>query len=199
MSITLAVGDEAIAAAKSEEQEEQKPQASLDMIARKSADGNIMIMDHTDIDVIVIPQKNKVLALAKNHFTDDVYDSQDRLFKYLSKKGLIDLASIRSGNVYGSLEAAYVAETFNGADPIETVVYGVGKFMEEERPYFAYNQKLEDDETQRVASPEDSTSLGQVAHEREKGTLPKDPHGGNNFAATNPGPSNTAYSDSTGY
>ena len=200
MAITMAVGDDAIAAAKAaEEQNEPEPQASLDLIARKSADGNIMIMDHTDIDVVILPQKNKVLALAKNHFTDDVYDSQDRLFKYLSKKGLVDLASIRSGNVYGSLEAAYIGETFNGADPIETIVYGVGKFMEEEKPYFAYNQKLEKDETQRISSPEDSTSLGQVPHEREKGTLPKDPHGGNNFASVNPGPSNIAYSDSTGY
>ena len=116
-------------------QEEQKPQASLDLIVRKTADGNIMIMDHTDIDVIIMPLKNKVLTVAKEALTDDVYDSQNRLFKYLSKKGLLDLSSIRSGNIYGSLEAAYIAETFNGADPAETIVFGVGKFMEEEKPY----------------------------------------------------------------
>ena len=86
----MAVGDEAIEAAKTE-QEEQKPQASLDLIVRKTADGNIMIMDHTDIDVIVMPLSNKVLTIAKEALTDDVYDSQNRLFKYLSKKGLLDL------------------------------------------------------------------------------------------------------------
>ena len=175
MPITLAVGEEAIDAAKTEE-EEQKPQASLDLIVRKTADGNIMIMDHTDIDVIVMPQKNKVLTIAKNALTDDVYDSQNRLFKYLSKKGLIDLSSIRSGNIYGSLEAAYIAETFNGADPAETIVFGVGKFMEEEKPYFMYNSKLEDDEMDRLTKPEDGTDLGEVPHAPRKGILPLNPH-----------------------
>ena len=84
MPITLAVGEEAIDAAKTEE-EEQKPQASLDLIVRKTADGNIMIMDHTDIDVIVMPAKNKVLVVAKDHLTEDVYDSQDRLFKFIDE------------------------------------------------------------------------------------------------------------------
>ena len=174
MPITLAVGEEAIDAAKTEE-EEQKPQASLDLIVRKTADGNIMIMDHTDIDVIVMPQKNKVLTIAKNALTDDVYDSQNRLFKYLSKKGLIDLSSIRSGNIYGSLEAAYIAETFNGADPAETIVFGVGKFMEEEKPYFVYNAKLEDDELDRLTNPEDTTSLGDVPQRPRKGVIPVSP------------------------
>ncbi len=174
MAITMAVGEEAIAAAQTEE-EEQKPQASLDLIVRKTADGNIMIMDHTDIDVIVMPTENKVLTIAKDILTDDVYDSQNRLFKYLSKKGLIDLSSIRSGNIYGSLEAAYMAETFNGADPAETIVFGVGKFMEEEKPYFMYDEKLEDDETDRLTSPEDATSLGEVPHGTQKGVLPVSP------------------------
>ena len=62
MAITLAVGAEAIETAKAEqgEVEESKPQATLSLNIRKSMDGNIMIMDHTDIDVIVMPVKNKV-------------------------------------------------------------------------------------------------------------------------------------------
>jgi len=176
MPITMAVGDEAIAAAQTEE-EEQKPQASLDLIVRKTADGNIMIMDHTDIDVIVMPLLNKVLTVAKNILTDDVYDSQNRLFKYLGKKGLLDLASIKSGNIYGSLEAAYIAETFNGADPAETIVFGIGKFMEEEKPYFMYSAKMEDDEMDRLTAPEgeDATKLGEVPHGKQKGVIPVNP------------------------
>ena len=174
MPITMAVGDEAIEAAKTE-QEEQKPQASLDLIVRKTADGNIMIMDHTDIDVIVMPLSNKVLTIAKEALTDDVYDSQNRLFKYLSKKGLLDLTSIKSGNIYGSLEAAYIAETFNGADPAETIVFGIGKFMEEEKPYFMYNARLKDDEIDRLTEPDDTTNLGDVPQRAKKGVIPVSP------------------------
>ena len=178
MAITLAVGEEAIQAQSSEaEVEEPKPQASMSLKLRKSTDGNIMVFDHVDVNIIVMPEKNKVLAVAKNNFTDDVYDSQDRLFKYLGRKGMIDLSSVRSGNVYGSLEATYAAETFNGADPIETIVFGVGKFIEEEKPYFAYTQKIDDQEAEMFTNPEDSTTLGDVPHSPEKGSLPSDPAG----------------------
>lgn len=180
MPISIAVGEEAIAAAKAEEEviEEPKPQASLELKIRKSMDGNLMITDHIDIDVIIMPGSNKVLVIAKDHLTEDVYDSQNRLFKYLGKKGLIDLSSVRSGNIYGSMEGKYIAETFNGADPVQTITFGIGKFMNEERPYFMYSSRMADEESERITEPEDTTSLGDVGHRANKGVIPKDPSGG---------------------
>jgi len=180
MAISIAVGDEAIAAAKAEEEvvEEPKPQASLELKIRKTMDGNIMIMDHIDIDVVIMPSKSKVLVVAKDNLTEDVYDSQNRLFKFLSKKGLIDYSSVRGGNVYGSMECKYISETFNGADPVQTITFGIGKFMNEERPYFMYSSRIEDEETARVTDPEDTTSLGTVSHKSHKGVVPRDPSGG---------------------
>ena len=125
-----------------------------------------------------MPGSNKVLVVAKEHLTEDVYDSQDRLFKYLGKKGLIDITSVRSGNVYGSMEGRYVAETFNGADPVQTITFGIGKFMDQERPYFMYSSRMADDETDRVTEPENTTSLGDVEHRASKGSVPIDPTGG---------------------
>jgi hypothetical protein len=180
MPISIAVGEEAIAAANAEEEvvEEPKPQASLELKIRKSMDGNLMITDHIDIDVIIMPGSNKVLVVAKEHLTEDVYDSQDRFFKYLGKKGLIDLSSVRSGNVYGSMEGKYIAETFNGADPVQTITFGIGKFMNEERPYFMYSSRMADEETDRVTEPDNTTSLGDVEHRVSKGSVPIDPTGG---------------------
>ena len=177
MAITIAVGAEAVEKMNQEEesQVQQDIQASLDLVIRKTTDGNIMIMDHTDIDVVVMPLQNKVLTVAKNTLNDDVYDSQNRLFKYLGRKGLIDLSSIRSGNIYGSMEAAYIAETFNEADPAEIIIFGIGKFMEEEKPYFVHNAKLEDDEMDRLTNPEDATSLGDVPQSSKKGVIPVSP------------------------
>ena len=180
MPITIAVGEEAIAAAKAEEEvfEEPKPQASLELKIRKSMDGNLMITDHIDIDVIIMPGSNKVLVVAKDHLTEDVYDSQDRLFKYLGKKGLIDITSVRSGNVYGSMEGKYIAETFNGADPVQTITFGIGKFMDEERPYFMYSSRMADEETERVMEPDNTTGLGDIQQKSHKGVVPRDPSGG---------------------
>ena len=39
--------------------EERKPQATVLLNARKSIDGNIMIFDHMDIDIVLVPRTKK--------------------------------------------------------------------------------------------------------------------------------------------
>ena len=168
MPIVMKVGEKAET---EEQQAPEKPQASMEMIARKTLDGNIMIMDHVDVDIIVIPSSNKVLTLAKGTLSEDVYDTQDRLFRYLTKKGVVDPASVRSGNVYGSMEAAYVAESYNGSDSTEVVVFDIGKFIEEEKAYFEYDSRHEEEITDMLTQPSDSTELGKVPHEDKKGSI----------------------------
>jgi hypothetical protein len=158
-------------------EEPKKVQTKMEINVRKASDGSLMIRDHTDIDIIIMPKKNKVLTLVKDHFTDDVYDSQNRLFKYLTKKGVIEFDSIRAGNVYGSMEAAYISEMFNGADPVQTVLFAIGKYIEQERPYFIYSKAVEEEEVERLTEPDNQTELGEVPHKAEKGALPKDPYG----------------------
>jgi hypothetical protein len=150
-------------------EEPKKVQTKMEINVRKASDGSLMIRDHTDIDIIIMPKKNKVLTLVKDHFTDDVYDSQNRLFKYLTKKGVIEFDSIRAGNVYGSMEAAYISEMFNGADPVQTVLFAIGKYIEQERPYFIYSKAMEEEEVERLTEPDNQTELGEVPHKAEKG------------------------------
>ena len=84
--------------------------------------------------------------------------------------------SVQSGNVYGSMQAVY-PEAKNGANETEVVVYSIGRFIEEEKPYYAHEEALEDEMTAMVTNPgpEDSTELGEVPQEVEKGTVPKYP------------------------
>ena len=72
----------------SEAEEPKKPQASMKMNARKTLNGDMAIYDHMDIDIVVMPGSNKVLALAKADMSDDVYETQSRLFDFLVKKGI---------------------------------------------------------------------------------------------------------------
>ena len=89
----------------------------------------------------------------------------------LTKKGVVDPASVRSGNVYGSMEAAYVAESYNGSDSTEVVVFDIGKFIEEEKAYFEYDSRHEEEITDMLTQPSDSTELGKVPHEDKKGSI----------------------------
>ena len=58
-----------------------------------------MIFDHADIDIIVMKEKQKVVAFPKDIMSEVVYGAQDRLFKFLTQKGLVRMDSIVGGSV----------------------------------------------------------------------------------------------------
>ena len=58
------------------------PQTSVELNARKTLDGNLLIMDHDDIDIVVLPQENKILSFPKEASIDDTYNTQNRLFDF---------------------------------------------------------------------------------------------------------------------
>ena len=148
----------------------------MEMILRKTLDGNFAIYDHFDMDIVVEPEKKQILTLPKNEMSDDVYAAQDRLFDFLRRKGTIITDSVQSGFVYGSMQGSY-PDSKIGADATEVILYTIGKFLEEEKPYYAHEDTLEDAmlEAELNPSDEDSTELGEVPQEKEKGTVPKYP------------------------
>lgn len=150
--------------------EERPVVVSLD--ARKALDGNIMIFDHIDIDIVIMPDKKKVVAFVKEEFGDEIYEAQNRLFKFLAKKGVIKPESVRAGNVYGALEGVY-PDSFNDKDPNKVVLFMIAKFIEEEKPYFAWDKAMEDAEEKRLTDPDEdeSTELGEVPQKSRKGSV----------------------------
>ena len=145
---------------------------SLELNARRSIDGNIMIFDHIDIDIVYMPAKNKLSTYAKSMMSDSVYAAQNRLFDHLHKSGVVSPETVRGGNVYGSMEAI-VPESAGTLDETKVVLLSLSKFLEEEKPYFMYEKKLEDQETERITEPEpeDSTEFGEVPHAEKKGSI----------------------------
>jgi hypothetical protein len=142
---------------------------------RKTLSGDFMLREHPEIDIIVMPEKSKVLVLPKNEQTDSIYKLQERLFKYMIQKGIILPESVFSGNVYGSLQGNYSKEAPEGVDSLQVVVYNLANFIEEERPAFEYEQAYEDAMEKELLKPdvEDSTELGEVPQEPYKGSVPK--------------------------
>ena len=59
---------------------------NLEMKARKTLDGNIMIFDHQEMDIVLMPEKSKIVTFAKNDFSEMVYAAQNRLFEFFEKK-----------------------------------------------------------------------------------------------------------------
>ena len=102
---------------------------TLELKARKSLDGNIMIFDHEDMDIIVMPQKSKIVTFARDDFSDSVYEAQNRMFNFLKRRGVVDYETIRGGSVYGSLEASIQTALDENMNNIDYAIYGIYKFL----------------------------------------------------------------------
>jgi hypothetical protein len=144
---------------------------TIELVARRAVDGKIMVFDHNLIDIVIAPEEGKVTAFSKSNQNDLAYEAQDRLFKLMQSKGLIMPESVKSGNIYGSLEASYPIES-KYADTTNVALYLVHEFMQDEGKFLELKADVEREEEARLFDPDaaDSTELGEVPHEERKGT-----------------------------
>ena len=143
--------------------------------AKRTLEGNILILDHEDIDIVLMPEKNKCVAFPKESMSDKVYASQDRLYKFLAKKGVISHSSVRGGNVFGALEADIFESKIPGVDALQAFLYALNEHLNKERPYFRTSSEYEEDRLDNLLRPsdEDSTELGDVPQSDRKGSMHK--------------------------
>jgi len=140
--------------------------------ARKTIDGNIIISDHPDMDIVVYMKNNKIVALPKDTLDDEVYDSQNRLFKFLSRQGVVDPNAIQAGNLFMSMEAL-IPEATKG-DKIQFALYAISNFIEDEMPYYKDMEKFEKETEENLLEPEtdEYTEFTPDLHADTKGSLP---------------------------
>jgi hypothetical protein len=178
MSIKIFVGEKSISR---DANKLRDYKFSLDM--RQTLGGDYVIFDHPDIDIVVMPQMKKIVAFPKDRISDMTYDTESRLFDFMCKKGVVARDSVQGGNVYASLQGLFEtppmptavegAEAQDPLDPLQPVLFVIGKFIEMEKPRYEYIKKLDEEEEDYYTDPTDasSTELGEVPHAREKGTI----------------------------
>ena len=139
--------------------------------ARQALNGDIMIFDHKEIDIVILFEKKKVVTFAKDLMSDAVYGAEARLLEHLRKKGVVAYDSIQGGNIYGSLEAAMLSS--DKFDPLKLTLLNISEWMAGERPHFEAMKQYDDMMDDYLTEPdgEDSTELGEVPHEKEKGSI----------------------------
>lgn len=153
------------------------PDIKINLEIRKTLTGDLVITDHPDVDIVYMAKDKKVVAFAKENYSDDVYDTQDRMFKFLAKKGIVDRASVQSGNVYGSMEAIVPDSDYNEAQHCLLVI---SKFIDEEKPYYTFEREYQKNLEKRLADPlpDESTEWNpEKYHDEEKGSIRSDRHG----------------------
>ena len=145
----------------------------LELDLRRSMNGDLMIFDHGDIDIVLSPDKNKVVAFPKETMTDLVYGAQNRLFAHLQKRGIVIPETIQAGGFYGSFEATLEESTNPDASSAKMALINIHNFIEEERPYFEQVEAIVSMEDDHLIDPdkEYSTELGEVPQSSEKGSI----------------------------
>jgi len=140
----------------------------------RTIDGRIMITDHPDIDIVIIPKLQKIITFPKDEMSDFVYGSQDLFFDFLVKTGLIVPESVTGGSVYYSIEGKIV-EPEEKINQFDMIIANIGKFLEKEDNYFKKEKEYKDMVDRSMYNPEESesTDLGDVPHEEYKGVIPR--------------------------
>ena len=141
------------------------------MQARRALNGDIMIFDHKDIDIVLMPEKSKVVAFAKDMMSEVVYGAEARLMEFLRKVGIIEYDSIQGGNVYGSLEGKIHNST--ELDALKVAIYQISEWLNIEKPSMKALEAHDDMYEDNLLDPADekSTELGEVPHAEEKGSI----------------------------
>ena len=141
--------------------------------ARSTIDGNIIVSDHPEIDIMILASKSKLVTLPKEELDDEVYESQQRLFKHLVMKGVIDYSSVQAGNLFMSMEAV-IPEATSG-DKIQYILYAISEFIKEELPFYRDQEEFEKEMEDQLLEPEvdEYTELDtDKYHADNKGSLP---------------------------
>tara|TARA_R100001509_G_scaffold160401_1_gene128152 strand:+ start:489 stop:1106 length:618 start_codon:yes stop_codon:yes gene_type:complete len=143
----------------------------FELNARESLDGNLMIYDHKDIDIVLMQEQKKIIAFAKDILTDSVYGAESRLFEFLRKKGIIAYDSIQGGNIYGSMEAKILDS--KKYDSVKSALLNIAEWFKGEKPMMEYIDSHDEMMDDSLLEPDDehATELGEVPHEEEKGSI----------------------------
>ena len=164
MAITIKVGEEA-----------NKKLVTLELNLRKSLNGDLMIFDHGDIDIVLSTSNNKVIAFPKEIISDYVYGAQNRLFTFLRKRGVVIPESIQAGSFYGSFEAMMESPKNEDMSAAKMTLINISEFIDEERPYFEATEAIISMTDDEFIDPdkEDSTELGEVPQATQQGSIRK--------------------------
>ena len=66
---------------------------NFDIHVREALNGDFMIFDHHDIDVVILKEQKKIVAFAKDLMTEEVYGAEARLFDFLRKSDILQTIS----------------------------------------------------------------------------------------------------------
>ena len=145
------------------------PQATISIKVKKTLDGNLIISDHSKLDIVVIPSEGRIMAMAKPYAGDNIYEYQRDLLDSLIAGGVVSLETVQGAPMFGVLEATFNIPPEDDVDPVQVVLLEIERFVKESSALDARAEEYDQDIEDRFTDPntEDSTELGEIKPEEE--------------------------------
>ena len=152
----------------------QKDEIGFKLMTRSAINGDIMILDHKDIDIVLQQKDGKIITFAKETISDFTYGAESRLLEFMRSKGILEYDSIQGGNIYGSLEGKLMTSEETDANKAALLV--ISEWMTTEESYLKGTTAYDDMEDEHLLDPDNefSTNLGEVPQEQQKGSIRQD-------------------------
>ena len=149
----------------------EKDEIDFKLMTRSAINGDIMILDHKDIDIVLQQKDGKILTFAKETISDFTYGAEARLMEYMRTKGILKYDSIQGGNIYGSLEGQLM--TSEDVEVNKVALKVISEWMTTEESYIKGSTAYDDMSDDHLLSPdgEYSTELGEVPAAEKKGSI----------------------------
>ena len=151
--------------------EEKKIEFNLKL--RSAMNGDLIILDHKDIDIVLQQKDGKIITFAKDTISDYTYGAEARLMEYMRKRGILEYDSIQGGNIYGSLEGKLMESAESKVEVNKVALLVISEWMTTEDSYLKGSTAYDDMSDDHLLSPdgEYSTELGEVPAEEQKGSI----------------------------
>ena len=149
----------------------EKDEINFKLMTRSAINGDIMILDHKDIDIVLKQGEGKILTFAKETLSDYTYGAESRLLEFMRSKGVLEYDSIQGGNIYGSLEGQLMKSEEVEVSKVALKV--ISEWMTTDESYIKGSTAYDDMSDDHLLSPdgEYSTELGEVPAEEQKGSI----------------------------
>ena len=149
----------------------EKDEINFKLMTRSAVNGDIMILDHKDIDIVLKQESGKILTFAKETISDYTYGAESRLLEFMRKKGVLEYDSIQGGNIYGSLEGQLMKSEDVEVNKVALKI--ISEWMTTEESYLKGTTAYDDMSDEHLLSPdgEYSTELGEVPADEKKGSI----------------------------
>ncbi|HUS48836.1 MAG TPA: hypothetical protein VMZ91_01615 [Candidatus Paceibacterota bacterium] len=145
------------------------------MKVAKALNGSLIIADYIDVDIVIDPNEKKIYTFSREEERDLdlVYDTQNRFYDFLIRRGIVDPKTVQGSEVYASMEAKYFVSNDEKVNENQATLYAISDFLADERPYYLWRKEQEENLIDWYADPDEeySTELGEVPQANQKGTI----------------------------